>query len=156
MTSETLVRELPRSLDLTGQTVVVLGGSSGIGLETARLAHACGAEVVVTARDAERLRAAADEVGAREAVAFDLTDLDRLERFFEELAGPFDHVLVTGPGPYYSTVAEMNFELARREVEHRLLTPLAVGRFAAPRMRPGGGLIFMGGTGLALQVSGWR
>jgi NAD(P)-dependent dehydrogenase (short-subunit alcohol dehydrogenase family) len=147
MKSQVLVTGSSRSSDLTGQTVVVIGGSSGIGLETARLARALGAEVVLTARDPERLRVAADEVGARDAVAFDLADLDRLKAFFEQLAGPFDHVLVTGPGPYYSTVADMDFDLARGELEHRLLTPLAVARFAAPKMHPGGSLLFMGGTG---------
>ena len=42
--------------DLAGQTVVVIGGSSGIGLETARLARAEGADVILTARDPDRLR----------------------------------------------------------------------------------------------------
>ena len=81
----------------------MIGGSSGIGLETARLARAHGAEVVLTGRDADRLRAAADEVDARARRRRSTsTDLDRLERFFAELAGPVDHVMVTGPGPYYA------------------------------------------------------
>ena len=147
MDTDTLVNERLRPADLTGQTVVVIGGSSGIGLETARLARAHGAEVILAARDAERLRAAADEIGARDVATLDLTDLDQLERFFANLGGPFDHVLVTGPGPYYSTIADMDFDRARREVVERLLTPLALGRFAAPKMRPGGSLVFMGGTG---------
>ncbi len=147
MRSETLERHMSNSWDMTGQTVVVIGGSSGIGLETARLARMRGADVVLAARNPEKLRAAAGEVGAREAVAFDLTDLERLEGFFDQLVDPFDHVFVTGPGPYYSSVAEMDFDLARREIEQRLLTPLAVGRFAAPKMRPGGSLLFIGGTG---------
>ncbi len=83
--------------DLLGQTVVVIGGSSGIGLETARLARAHGAEVILTARDPDRLRDAADEVGARSTEAFDLNDRPRLERFFADLPGPIDHILVTGP-----------------------------------------------------------
>ena len=45
-----------------GQTVVVIGGSSGMGLETARRARAEGAEVIVTGRNAEHLRQAATEV----------------------------------------------------------------------------------------------
>jgi NADP-dependent 3-hydroxy acid dehydrogenase YdfG len=50
---------------LPGQTVVIIGGSAGIGLETARLARAEGAEVILTGRDPQRLQHAADAVGAR-------------------------------------------------------------------------------------------
>ena len=84
---------------LEGQIVVVIGGSAGIGLETARLARAEGAEVVITGRNRERLEGAADEVGATRTAAFDATDFPRLERFFAYLPTPIDHVLVTGPEP---------------------------------------------------------
>src|SRR4029079_4917641 len=70
--------------ELLGQTVVVIGGSAGIGLETARRARAEGADVVVTARDPERLERAATELGAKWSAAFDATDFDRLARFFGE------------------------------------------------------------------------
>ena len=59
---------------LHGQTVVVIGGSAGIGLATARQARAEGAEVVLTARDPERLKRAAKEVGARVTATFDVND----------------------------------------------------------------------------------
>jgi NAD(P)-dependent dehydrogenase (short-subunit alcohol dehydrogenase family) len=133
--------------DLGGQTVVVLGGSSGIGLETARLARTHGADVILTARDPDRLQAAAAAVDARQVAAFDVTDRDRLDRFFAELEASIDHVLMTGPGPYYAPLAEMDFERARRDVEHRLVGTLAVARAAAARMRPPGSLVFIGGTG---------
>ena len=68
--------------ELPGQTVVVIGGSSGIGLETARRAQAEGAEVVITARDADRLERAALELGAPRTAAFDANDTPSLERFF--------------------------------------------------------------------------
>src|SRR5215510_10928026 len=122
--------------DLVGQTVVVIGGSAGIGLETARLARAHGAEVVLAARDPERLRRAADELGATAAVAFDLNDLSRLEQFFQDLPGPIDHVMVTGPGPHYSPLADMDIAAAGRHIAERMVVPLAVARYGAPRMRP--------------------
>ena len=71
-------------MTLAGQTVAVLGGTAGIGLETARLARAEGAEVIVTARNADRLSEVARELDAQ-AVPFDVTDFDRLQRFFDEL-----------------------------------------------------------------------
>src|SRR5262249_10347829 len=138
---------------LAGQTVVVIGGTSGIGLETARRARAEGADVILTARDADRLRRVGTELGARTA-AFDATDFERLGKFFDELSAPIDHGLVTGPGPYYAPRAECEFEKARRDVEAHLLLPLKVAQHASSEVRPGGTLLFMGGRrsapGLAL------
>ena len=131
---------------LAGQTVMVIGGSSGIGLETARRARAEGADVIITARNADRLQSAGIELGAKIA-AFDATDFDRLERFFAQLPAPVDHVLVTGPGPYYAPLAELDVEQARREAEAHLFLPLEIARNAAGRIRAGGTLLFMGGTG---------
>lgn len=131
---------------LLGQTVVVIGGSAGIGLETARLAHRQGAAVILTARDPGRLQRAGHELEARTA-AFDATDFERLGSFFYELPTPIDHVLVTGPGPYYAPLAELDFDKARRDIDAHLLLPLEVARQAVGKVRPGGTLLFMGGTG---------
>jgi NADP-dependent 3-hydroxy acid dehydrogenase YdfG len=90
--------------ELAGQTVVVIGGSSGIGLETARRARVEGADVILTARDPDRLQRVGFEIGASIA-AFDATDFERLGKFFDELPAPINHVLVTGPGPYYAPLA---------------------------------------------------
>jgi NAD(P)-dependent dehydrogenase (short-subunit alcohol dehydrogenase family) len=138
---------LPREPYLAGQTVVVIGGSAGIGLETARLARAEGANLVLAARNPLRLEQAAKELGTPKAVAFDATDFKRIAEFFDELSTPIDHVLVTGPGPYYAPLADFDFERARRDVEAHLFLPLQVARHAASKVRPGGTLLFMGGTG---------
>jgi len=132
---------------LAGQTLLVIGGSAGIGLETARLARAEGADLIVTARDPARLQEAGLELGATSIAAFDATDFAWLGRFFQELPGPVDHVLVTGPGPYYAALAEFEVEKARREVEAHLLLPIEVARNARGKVRAGGSLLFMGGTG---------
>jgi NAD(P)-dependent dehydrogenase (short-subunit alcohol dehydrogenase family) len=124
--------------------VVVLGGSAGIGLETARLARAEGAELILTARNAERLDGVGRELGARTA-AFDVTAPGRLERFFETLPGPVDHVLLTGPGPYYAPLDSFDVAEARRDVESHLLLPIELARLARRTVR--GTLLFMGGTG---------
>src|SRR6187200_838428 len=99
-----------REPELLGKTVVVIGGSAGIGLETARRARAEGANAIITGRNAERLQHAASEVGALSTASFDVTDFERLGSFFEELRTPIDHVLVTGPGPYYATLSEFDFD----------------------------------------------
>jgi NAD(P)-dependent dehydrogenase (short-subunit alcohol dehydrogenase family) len=147
MSTDTMNAPAQRGTALAGQTVVVLGGSAGIGLETARAARAEGAEVILTARRPERLESAARELGALSTVAFDATDHDRLERFFEDLPSPVDHVVVTAGGPYYGPLAEMDFAEARRSVEEHLWLPLYLARDAIGKVRPGGTLIFLGGTG---------
>jgi NAD(P)-dependent dehydrogenase (short-subunit alcohol dehydrogenase family) len=133
----------------------VIGGSAGIGLETARRARAEGANVILTGRNPERLQSAASEVGALSTAAFDATDFERLERFFNELTTPIDHVLVTGPGPYYAPLAEFDVEKARRDMEAHLLLPIQVARNAVRKVRPGGTLIFMGGTGGRRATAGF-
>jgi NAD(P)-dependent dehydrogenase (short-subunit alcohol dehydrogenase family) len=146
-------RPTTRAPELSGQTVVLIGGSAGMGLETARRARADGAEVVLVARDPDRLRHAADEVGARTTAAIDAADVARLEDFLESLPS-VDHVLVTAGGPYYAPLAEMDFERAHRSVEDHLWLPLHLARWAVGRVRPGGSLVFVGGTGARRPAPG--
>jgi NAD(P)-dependent dehydrogenase (short-subunit alcohol dehydrogenase family) len=147
MTTATAVSADRREPRLPGQTVVVIGGSAGIGLETARQARAEGAEVILTGRDAGRLDEASASVGAQRTAAFDATDPDALGRFFGGLAEPVDHVMVTGPGPYYAPLPELERERALRDFDVHLWLPVAVAQHAIGRVRPGGTLLFMGGTG---------
>lgn len=125
---------------------MVIGGSAGMGLATARLARAEGAEVILTARDPDRLQRVGVELGASVS-AFDATDFERLGKFFDELPRPIDHVLVTGPGPYYAPLADFDFDAACRDLEAHVLLPLHIARNAARKVRPGGTLLFIGGTG---------
>lgn len=138
---------LAKGPSLAGQTVVLIGGSGGIGLETGRRARAEGAKLILTARNAERLEHAARELGDAHIAAFDATDFDRLGRFFDELPTPVDHVMVTGPGPYYAPLADFDFDKARRDIDAHLLLPVQVARHARGKVRPGGTLLFMSGTG---------
>jgi len=147
MTTETVAPPTAREPELLGQTVVVIGGSAGIGLETARRARADGANVILTGRNPDRLKKAATELGALSTATFDANDLAALEGFFEHLAAPIDHVMVTAGGPYYAPLAEMDFDEARRALQEHPMVMLGVARYAAGKVRPGGTLLFMGGTG---------
>ena len=146
MSTATTASPIERAPELLGQTVVVIGGSAGIGLETARRARTEGAKLILTGRNPEPLQRAASELDALSAISFDATDFERLGRFFNELTMPIDHVLVTGPGPDYAPLAEFDVEKARRDIEAHLLLPIQVARNAARKVRAGGTLIFMGGT----------
>jgi NAD(P)-dependent dehydrogenase (short-subunit alcohol dehydrogenase family) len=132
---------------LLGQTVVLIGGSSGIGLETARSARAEGAQVVLTGRDEERLKRAADDVGAQGHAAFDANDPDRLDAFFRSFSAPLDHVMLTAGGPYYAPFADMDIADASRYVADHVRLTLEVARHAARAVRPGGTLLLVSGTG---------
>jgi NAD(P)-dependent dehydrogenase (short-subunit alcohol dehydrogenase family) len=136
-----------REPDLPGQTVVVIGGSAGIGLETARRARREGASVVLTGRNRERLEQAGHELGATRSMVFDANDAGALRAFFEGLPTAIDHVMVTAGAPHYQPPLDMSPDEARRGLSEHLLLALGVARGAAGRVRPGGSLIFMGGTG---------
>jgi len=146
MTTAATISTMQHERELLGQTVVVIGGSAGIGLETARRARAEGAEVVVTGRDPGRVEQAARELGGLSSAAFDAADPDRLARFFQDLPTPIDHVMVTAGRPYYARLADMDFAQAHRDVDEHLWLTLHVAREAAGKVRPGGTLLFMSGT----------
>lgn len=132
---------------LAGQTVILIGGSAGIGLETARRARAEGADVILTGRDPGRLDAAAAEVGAARTAAFDANDADAVADFFQSIPGPIDHVLITAGRPSYGPLLDMDIADVREALSGHVVVGLQVARAATPRMRPGGTLVFVGGTG---------
>jgi len=146
MNTAITVSHIARNPELLGQTVVVIGGSAGIGLETARRASAEGAKLILTGRSPERLQRAASEVHALSTTAFDATDPVALNRFFRDLP-TIDHVMVTAGRPYYGRLADMDFPKIRDHIGEHLMLALYVARNAANKVRPGGTLIFMGGTG---------
>lgn len=81
---------------LSGKAVLVVGGSSGIGLASAILAKKAGAEITIASRSPEKLAAAADTIGGATILSFDVRD-ERLTAAVLSDAGPYDHVIVT-PG----------------------------------------------------------
>jgi NAD(P)-dependent dehydrogenase (short-subunit alcohol dehydrogenase family) len=147
MTTEGTGVSTQREPELLGQTVVLIGGSAGIGLETARRARREGADVILTGRNPERLERAALDVDARSTAAFDANDAAALKRFFDGLPDPIDHVLVTAGGPSYMPLLEMDSDQVRDALADHVVRGLEVARNAAGKMRPGGTLLLMGGTG---------
>ncbi|MEV6840251.1 SDR family oxidoreductase [Streptomyces sp. NPDC051133] len=147
MSSEPSAAPAPRDPALLGQTLVVIGGSAGIGLATARHARAEGADVIITGRNADRLRTAAREVDAVSTASFDAHDAAQVARFFQELSGPVDHVLVTAGGPSYGRLLDLDAERARRAISDHMVVALEVARHCVDTVRPGGTLLLLGGTG---------
>lgn len=132
---------------LADQTVVVIGGSAGIGLETARQVRAGGGRLVLVGRNPERLQQAAQELDPVSTAGFDATDTERLKQFFQDLPGPVDHVMVTAGGPAYMPLEDMDLAAARGHFGERLAMTLAVALYSRDKVRAGGTLLFIGGTG---------
>jgi NAD(P)-dependent dehydrogenase (short-subunit alcohol dehydrogenase family) len=126
---------------LAGKKVVVVGGSSGIGLSTAELAKREGAEVIIASRNAERLNAVAETLGAKAIVA-DVTSDESVADLFRA-CGPVDHVVVTAAqlrsGPF-KTVA---MDDVRATMEGKFWGAWRVARSA--EIRPGGSLTLVSG-----------
>ncbi|MGA7927855.1 MAG: SDR family oxidoreductase [Candidatus Sulfotelmatobacter sp.] len=147
MNTAVTISHIQREPELLGQTVVVIGGSAGIGLETARRASAEGAKLIFTGRSPDRLQSAASEVHALSTTAFDATDPALLKQFFRDLPTSIDHIMVTAGQPYYGRLIDLDFAHARRGLDEHLLLFIEVARNAADKVRAGGTLIFMGATG---------
>ncbi|WP_329089461.1 SDR family oxidoreductase [Actinomadura citrea] len=150
----------PLPQGLAGQTAVIVGGSSGIGLATGALLASVGARVVLTGRDKARLDAAAEHVraaggdGAVLVVAGDAADEQALAETFER-AGAVDHVLLTagglgGTGP----LTDITRDTALQAMDGRLWAALAVARAAAPRLGTGGSITFSSGAFVSRPVAG--
>src|SRR5207253_6788550 len=135
MSTATSASPTQREPELLGHTVVVIGGSGGIGFETARRARAEGAKVILTGRDPERLRRAARELEALSTTAFDATDPAPLERFFLDLPTKIDHVMVTAGRPHYGHLVDLDFAQPRRALDNRrnqLRATLPIRRVVGP------------------------
>ena len=93
---------MTREPELAGQTVVVIGGTSGIGLETARRARAEGAEVTPHGPQPGAAAAGREGSGRASFAAFDAFEPAALDKFFADLPHPIDHVMLTAGGAHYA------------------------------------------------------
>ncbi len=126
---------------LAGKKVVVVGGSSGIGLATAELAKAQGAEVIIASRSAEKVNAAAAKVGATGIVA-DVTNDDSVVNLFKS-CGPVDHVVVSAAQLKSGPFKTVSMEDVRSTLEGKFWGAWRVAR--AADIRAGGSLTLVSG-----------
>jgi NAD(P)-dependent dehydrogenase (short-subunit alcohol dehydrogenase family) len=131
----------------SNDTVVVIGGSSGMGLAVAQRCLSHGASVVIAGRSRERLDAAATEMGRPDrliAVAADIGDRAQVQALFER-AGTVSHVVVTAADLPYGPVTALAEDSLMRAVRSKLLGPFFAAQLAAPRMTAGGSITFTSG-----------
>lgn len=134
-------------MTLHAKTVVIFGGSSGIGLATAQLAKAEGAQVAIVGTNGDKLSVAAKGLGdSVSTFAIDVQDEDGVEELFSQL-GHVDHVLNTvgGVGGAPKLAAPMSELWAPIEV--RLKGSIIVAKHAIPRIPAGGSVTFVSGAG---------
>ncbi|MSP32901.1 MAG: SDR family oxidoreductase [Pseudolabrys sp.] len=126
---------------LKGKKVVVVGGSSGIGLATAELAKGQGAEVIIASRNADRLKAAAEKLGAK-AIAADVTNDESVVNLFRT-CGPVDHVVVTAAQLRSGPFKTVSMEDVRATMEGKFWGAWRVAR--AAEIRASGSLTLVSG-----------
>ncbi len=132
------------------QKIIVIGGSSGIGLATAQRLAKTGAEVIATGRDAIKLQAATAGADIR-AIAFDASDRGALDTFFEQ-TGPFDHlVLAMSGGLGIGSLAELDLATLRRGFEEKFWPQIEAAQSGAKSIRSGGSLTFI--TAISARVT---
>lgn len=143
-------------MTLQDRRVVVLGGTSGIGLATAQLAAAEGATVIVASSNPESVKRALENLPASAAgEALDLTDAEAVRAFFDGL-DPFDHLVFTaGESLTLLEVASMDLTRARQAFELRYFGALDAVSAAASRIRPGGSVVLSTGAAADRPGPGW-
>ena len=143
-------------MELDSQKIVILGGTSGIGLATAELAAAEGATVVVASSNPERVDAALANLPINaEGYALDLRREEEIRDLFERL-GRFDHLAYTaGESLPLGPIGTTNLDTARLALEIRFWGAYAAVKHAAPRLRPGGSIVLSSGIASARPQATW-
>ena len=129
--------------DFTDQRLLVVGGSSGIGLATARLAAGMGARVTIASRSQDKIEAAVRAIGGpADGRPLDVTSDEAVERFFSD-GMVWDHVIVTGSEVRMAAVRELPPDAARAAFDSKFWGFYRVAR--AAQIRPGGSLATVAG-----------
>jgi NAD(P)-dependent dehydrogenase (short-subunit alcohol dehydrogenase family) len=141
-------------MSLQGTKVIIVGGSSGLGLATARAALAKGAQVTVTGRSKERLRAAQSELGdGLETAAVDALDEAAMQAFLESRDG-IDHLFVTIGSYVADHHLEPVMDTLRGPLDTRLIAALHATKFALAKMSDEGSITLMSGTATVRPIPG--
>src|SRR5215469_8304947 len=141
-------------MTLTSTTVVILGGSSGIGLATARAAAAEGASVVITGRSPARLAAAQATLGPEvKTVALDVVDEAGTRALFAELEH-VDHVFITAGAVLFDPKLATAAESVRSALDTRFWGAFYAAKFAATKIGAGGSITFMSGAAAIRPIRG--
>lgn len=134
------------TFSLKNQRIVIIGGSSGIGLATAKQAIEQGAQVILAGRSEERLGKAKQFLASDAVATYALNNQDEpeLKAFFEQL-GPFDHLFTPGAS-YVRGPLTSNTETAHSCFNAKFWPQYNAAKYAAPFISPHGSIVLMSGA----------
>jgi len=133
--------------DLSGQCIVIAGGSSGMGLALAERLALRGARTVILGRNAEKLSVARESLGGNvHAIACDITDEAQVARMFAELDA-VDHIVATAADieGAYRLLPDIELAAARRVMESKVYGPLLLAKHGAPKLKANGSITYTSG-----------
>jgi NAD(P)-dependent dehydrogenase (short-subunit alcohol dehydrogenase family) len=141
---------------LSDKRIVILGGSSGIGLAVAQQAAAQGAHVVIASSNAKRVQQAAQTIrGTVEGLTVDLSDEKAIQDFFAKL-GDFDHLVFTaGDTLHLGEIATADLEKAHQAFDLRYWAALAAVKHGSPKIRRSGSIVLTTGVAGQRPHKGW-
>jgi len=138
------------------ERIVILGGSSGIGLATAERAAADGATVIVASSSTERIDAALDRLPASaQGYTVDVRSEEQVRDLFSRL-GSFDHLAFTaGETLQIGAIADTHLESAQRALDVRVWGAYAAAKHAMAHLRPGGSIVLSSGIAATRPEPHW-
>ena len=147
---------MPRENSFENKRVVIVGGSSGIGLAVAEEAASQGADVVIVSSKAERVQEAIQSIGGNvRGEAVDVFDEKSVESFFTNIDA-FDHLVFTaGDSLQLHELADTDLKQARHAFELRYWAALAAVKYGSPHIRKGGSIVLTTGVAGRRPHKGW-
>jgi NAD(P)-dependent dehydrogenase (short-subunit alcohol dehydrogenase family) len=142
-------------MTLEGRRIVVLGGTSGVGLATAQAAAREGAEMVIASSQQTRVDQALTTMSGAEGHAVDLSETAAIEALFAKI-GRFDHLVFTaGESLRLGKLAETDPVIAQRFFKLRYWGAYFAAKYGVGSIRPGGSIVFTSGTAGQRPRAGW-
>jgi NAD(P)-dependent dehydrogenase (short-subunit alcohol dehydrogenase family) len=152
--SKSLKTEKMIQKNLIGKSIVVIGGSSGIGLAVATMAFEMGANVTLTSRDLVKAQSVATSVGASvKGFSLDIDDENAVNILFQSL-NTVDHIYIAAGNTKLGSVTEGNLKENMTAFNTRILGSLRVVRAVAERINPLGSIVFTGGVSTDRPIAG--
>jgi len=138
-----------QDIQKTPEHVLIVGGSSGMGLSLAATLLAEGAKVTIAGRTPERLDEARRQLpqsALLSTIAADITREDEVVELFAK-AGPLDHIVTTAAtlDGVYRLLPELELPAIRRAIDSKLLGPLLLAKYGAPSLSSHGSITFTSG-----------
>ncbi|MDQ0192436.1 SDR family oxidoreductase [Paenibacillus wynnii] len=131
---------------LTNQKVVIIGGTSGIGLETAKQVIAQGAEVIIASRSEVKLQKAKELLGSSaSSYALDMTQEEQVKSFFTSI-GPFDHLVVSAAETTGGAFLETDTTVVRKLFDNKFWGQYYAAKYGAPNISSGGSITLFSGV----------